>query len=49
MKRVGRRTKAADIRRFEQILGALVSLAGVAVLFLDRLDVSIQQAIGVAM
>ena len=31
------------------ILGALVSLAGVAVLFLDRLDVSTQQAIGVGL
>jgi drug/metabolite transporter (DMT)-like permease len=31
------------------VLGALVSLTGVAVLFLDRLDVSLQQAIGVAM
>lgn len=31
------------------ILGALVSLAGVAVLFLDRLDVSLQQAVGVGL
>ncbi len=31
------------------ILGAVVSLAGVAVLFLDRLDVSAHQAIGVGM
>ena len=31
------------------LIGALVSLAGVAVLFLDRLDVSAQQALGVGM
>jgi drug/metabolite transporter (DMT)-like permease len=31
------------------VIGALVSLAGVAVLFLDRLDVSARQAIGVVM
>jgi drug/metabolite transporter (DMT)-like permease len=31
------------------VVGALVSLSGVAVLFLDRLDVSTQQALGVAM
>ena len=31
------------------LLGALVSLTGVAVLFLDRLDVSASQAVGVAM
>jgi drug/metabolite transporter (DMT)-like permease len=31
------------------ILGALVSLAGVVVLFLDRLDVSMQQAVGVGL
>lgn len=31
------------------VIGALVSLAGVAVLFLDRLDVSARQAAGVAM
>ncbi|MBL0220897.1 MAG: EamA family transporter [Myxococcales bacterium] len=31
------------------VIGALVSLAGVAVLFLDRLDVSAQQAVGVGM
>ncbi len=31
------------------VLGALVSLTGVAVLFLDRLDVSLQQAVGVGM
>jgi drug/metabolite transporter (DMT)-like permease len=31
------------------VLGALVSLAGVAVLFLDRLDVSTRQAVGVVM
>lgn len=31
------------------VLGAVVSLAGVAVLFLDRLDVSMQQAVGVAL
>lgn len=31
------------------VIGALVSLLGVAVLFLDRLDVSAQQALGVAM
>jgi len=31
------------------VVGALVSLAGVAILFLDRLDVSAQQAAGVGM
>jgi drug/metabolite transporter (DMT)-like permease len=31
------------------LFGALISLAGVAVLFLDRLDVSTEQAIGVAL
>jgi drug/metabolite transporter (DMT)-like permease len=31
------------------IIGAVISLAGVAVLFLDRLDVSARQATGVAM
>lgn len=31
------------------VIGALVSLVGVAVLFLDRLDVSAHQALGVAM
>jgi drug/metabolite transporter (DMT)-like permease len=31
------------------LIGALVSLGGVAVLFLDRLDVSASQAVGVAM
>ena len=31
------------------IVGAVVSLAGVAVIFLDRLDVSTEQALGVAM
>lgn len=31
------------------VIGALVSLSGVAVLFLDRLDVSAQQALGVVM
>lgn len=31
------------------VLGAVISLAGVVVLFLDRLDVSSRQAIGVAM
>jgi drug/metabolite transporter (DMT)-like permease len=33
----------------KHVIGALVSLAGVAVLFLDRLDVSARQAIGVVM
>lgn len=31
------------------LLGALISLAGVVVLFLDRMDVSLQQAVGVAL
>lgn len=31
------------------VVGALISLAGVAVLFLDRLDVSSEQALGVAL
>ncbi len=31
------------------MLGAVISLAGVAVLFLDRLDVSTEQAIGIAL
>ncbi len=33
----------------KHVIGAVVSLAGVAILFLDRLDVSGHQAIGVAM
>jgi drug/metabolite transporter (DMT)-like permease len=33
----------------KHLVGAVVSLAGVAVLFLDRLDVSAQQALGVVM
>jgi drug/metabolite transporter (DMT)-like permease len=33
----------------EHLLGAVISLAGVAVLFLDRLDVSAKQAVGVVM
>lgn len=33
----------------KHVIGALVSLAGVAVLFLDRLDVSTRQAVGVVM
>ena len=33
----------------QHVIGAVVSLAGVAVLFLDRLDVSARQALGVVM
>jgi drug/metabolite transporter (DMT)-like permease len=41
-------TRQEQITR-RHVLGAVISLAGVAVLFLDRLDVSTRQAIGVAL
>ncbi|MEO8705548.1 MAG: DMT family transporter [Kofleriaceae bacterium] len=42
---------ATRIERITQrhVIGALISLAGVAVLFLEQLDISMQQAIGVVM
>lgn len=43
------RTTGMEAITRRHILGAVVSLAGVAVLFLDRLDVSMQQAVGVAL
>lgn len=41
-------TRIERLRR-SHIVGAVISLVGVAVLFLDRLDVSARQAVGVAM
>jgi drug/metabolite transporter (DMT)-like permease len=41
-------TRTEAVRR-EQMLGALISLAGVAVIFSDRMAVSIDQAIGIGL
>lgn len=43
-----RATRIEELTR-RHVVGAVVSLAGVAVLFLDRLDVSPEQAVGVAL